>query len=233
MPLYWSCLIYIVRWKTPIGSLTTPINIINGLALWDISSNVRCTSTDHVPWSNIGQNLLEITPKLELLWCIFLETAHDMATSDSTGLGCTLDQQGFKRYIFIMIVSCSCLPPRFPEVQQDSLSNPLNGDVYFPPHIRLPDTNASNTKRLISNLTGTYPIRVYRKCKFPDVLSCSAIHLHIPVLVTIKMLEEIATLKVLVGMHYGFELCHGHNALVLGAFDLVLVNILKDPLNKG
>lgn len=89
-------------------------------------------------------------------------------------------------------------------------------------------------ERLQHQTPDTKPSRHLPNSCLPQIQFCrylkfSDIHLHIPILATIKMLEKIAALEVLVGMYDGFELCHGHDALVLGASDLVLVNIFKDP----
>jgi len=59
----------------------------------------------------------------------------------------------------------------------------------------------------------------------------SPLHLDVRIVCRIpaEALEQVAALKVFVWMHNRFELCRRHDALVLGFFDLVFVQVLKHP----
>ena len=54
--------------------------------------------------------------------------------------------------------------------------------------------------------------------------------LHLDVCLPIQVLEEVAALEVLVWMDNGLELVGGHDALVFGFADLLLVDMLEDSV---
>ena len=61
-----------------------------------------------------------------------------------------------------------------------------------------------------------------------NTIPCSLLHLDIGL--PIQILEEVAALEVLVWMDNGLELVGGHDALVFGFADLLLVNMLEDSV---
>lgn len=62
----------------------------------------------------------------------------------------------------------------------------------------------------------------------PNAVTIHASFLHLDVAVLAQILQQVATLEVLVGMHNCFQLVRSHHAFVLGLLDLCLVQVLED-----